>query len=281
MKMVRFLQLEEKKFLCVGLDSEFRQISQEIRKRHESVREAIVAFNTGIIWQTRDYVCAYMADQNFYLEMGVEGMMALRDTIKVVHTIAPKAPFILGCYGGGVSHSNVALARYAFDCLDADAVTLNPWFGEEAMKPLLNRREKGVIVTCRTSNYGAKEFQDLKLADHEDVPLFKTVAHRVSTYWNGNHNCALLMGPMGYGEIAKVREVADRLPLFVTGIGTQSKSQQIDEEDVQEIICNGINSDGFGIAICAARSVIFSANPHDEVVRLTNLINKCREKKVA
>ena len=263
--------------LCVGLDSRASLIPQKFKGEDDSDPWfAVEKFNRDRIWQTQDFVCAYMADHNFYLAGGME---TLRKTIQTAHCIAPKVPFILGSYGGGVRHSNDALAEYAFDYLNADAITINPWFGQEAFQPFLKRHGKGVIVTCRTSNYGATEFQDLELAKHDGVPLFKTVAHNVANYWNDNHNCGLLMGPMSYGELSKVREVADRLPIFVTGIGTQGNASVICEEDVKEIIVNGKNCEGIGVVVCSSRSVIFAAGergPFNEAERLHRLIVKYR-----
>ncbi|MDP3882702.1 MAG: orotidine-5'-phosphate decarboxylase [Candidatus Staskawiczbacteria bacterium] len=279
MEMLR-AQCKKGRGLCVGLDCDVDLIPKEFKEAHGSDLVGMVtAFARDRIWQTHEFACAYMADHNFYLEHGAGGLSALQQIIASVHTIAPGVPFILGSYAGGVYHSNVKLARYAFDTMHADGITVNPWFGQEALEPLLSRSEKGVFVVCRTSNYGAAEFQDLLLAKHDDVPLYKTVAFQVATYWNDRHNCALLMGPMAYGELAKVRDIVNHLPIFVTGIGSQGPSHKIEDEDVREIIVNGGNGKPHGSVVCSSRGVIFAPGirgPHDEAARLHGLIAKHR-----
>ncbi len=37
------------------------------------------------------------------------------------------------------------------------------YMGTDTLEPFLSRKDKGVIILCRTSNPGAKDIQDLKL----------------------------------------------------------------------------------------------------------------------
>jgi len=63
-----------------------------------------------------------------------------------------------------IGNTNVGYVQMAFDYLEADAITVHPYLGAEALAPFLERAEKGVIVLCRTSNKGAGEFQDLPIS---------------------------------------------------------------------------------------------------------------------
>ena len=79
-------------------------------------------------------------------------------------------------------------ARHAvalFDRLGADAVTVSPYVGSEALGPLLERADRFAYVLCRTSNPGAGEFQALVVeADPSDrrtgraAPLARRTARR-------------------------------------------------------------------------------------------------------
>jgi len=268
-------QWEDGKFLCVGMDSEFKRIPRVIKDADGKVNflETMVSFNTDILWQTCDLVCAYMINDAFYKAFGNDGLIAMQETIERIHQIAPKTPVLLNICAGDVGNSNLRTIEYVFGKLDADGVTINPYFGQEALQPFLDLREKGVVVLCRTSNLGAGEFQDV-ISQFDNVPLYRTVACRVSWYWNQNRNCALLMGLASHGEIGELREVIPDLPIFFTGIGPQSKTGNIEEDDVKEIVVNGKNKEGKGFIICSSRGVIFSANPHQEALRLHNLIHK-------
>ena len=271
-------QLGHGRFLCPTLDSRFAQIPAQFKEEcGGDPFETIVAFNRQIMWDTQSAACAWMADQNFYLEMGHEGLRALQKTIEVARTVANKVPFIVACYGGGVKHSAQALANYAYKYLEADAVVVDPWFGSEASEPLLCPQGKGVLVNARTSGPGRDELQEQLLANHEKVPLWKTAAHLASTLWNKNNNCGLYVGAAAYGEIRLMREVAPSMPIFVTGIGTQ-KAGLISAEDVEEVMVHGRNRQGTGAVICAARSLIFAPNVRAEAERLHRLIHECRAK---
>jgi hypothetical protein len=42
-----------------------------------------------------------------------------------------------------------------------DAVTVNPYMGEDSVRPFISRPQNAAVLLCRTSNPGAKDFQDL------------------------------------------------------------------------------------------------------------------------
>ena len=66
-------------------------------------------------------------------------------------------------------------AKEAFDRYGADAITVNPYMGMDALKPFLDRADKGVVVLCRTSNAGGKEIQELKVDGVEVYRLITEV----------------------------------------------------------------------------------------------------------
>ena len=69
---------------------------------------------------------------------------------------------------GDIGTTAARQAVALFDGLAADAVTVNPYLGEEAIAPLLERVDRFAYVLCRTSNPGAGELQALTVA--EDPP---------------------------------------------------------------------------------------------------------------
>jgi orotidine-5'-phosphate decarboxylase len=82
---------------------------------------------------------------------------------------------------------------------------------------------------------------------------------------------------MSHGELGRIRSIVDDIPIFVTSIGTQGKTGRIEDDDVREIIVNGRDSEGYGIAVCSSRAIIFSPNPQQEALRLHHLINRYRK----
>ncbi len=97
---------------------------------------------------------------------------------------------------------------------------------------------------CRTSNPGAKEFQD---------ELYLKVAKKVVQEWNQNNNCGLVVGATGMQELQKVREIAPNLPLLIPGVGTQGGL-------LTEVLRYGKDSSGGGLLINVSRSVIFASS---------------------
>ena len=75
---------KQKKYICVGLDSDFSKIPSVI-KREYSIEESIVEFNKAIIDATFDIVCAYKMQSSYYEAEGSKGIRALRKTVKYIH----------------------------------------------------------------------------------------------------------------------------------------------------------------------------------------------------
>src|SRR5439155_23693830 len=68
----------------------------------------------------------------------------------------------------------------------ADAMTVNPYLGRDAVEPFLASARKargGVFVLVRTSNPGAGQFQDL---DCGGMPLYEHVAEAVASWAREN-----------------------------------------------------------------------------------------------
>ena len=65
---------------------------------------------------------------------------------------------------GDIGTTAARQAVALFDALGADAVTVNPYLGGEAIAPLLERLDRFAYVLCRTSNPGAGELQALVVA---------------------------------------------------------------------------------------------------------------------
>ena len=209
-------QWQAKRFLCVGLDPDLEKIPSHISGN--SPRERIVAFNKAIVEATKDIAGFYKPNSAFYEVHGAEGWMALKETVEYIHGQAPDVPVILDAKRGDLENTNESYAKAIFDELNVDAVTIHPYIGAEAARPFLNRKDKGVIVLCRTSNPGAGEFQDLEV---DGTSLYLKVAKNVVSTWNANGNCALVVGATYPEEIEKVRAIAPDMPLLIPGTGTQ------------------------------------------------------------
>ncbi len=241
----------EGKFLCVGLDSDLAKIPESVQK--ENTRATIVAFNRAIVDATKDLVCAYKPNSAFYEAYGDEGVAALRETIQYIRDAAPEVPIILDAKRADILSTNELYARSAFDHLQADALTIQPYPGKAALQPFLDRKEKGIIVWCRTSNEGAGEFQDLKI---DGKPLYKVVAEHVAQEWNANGNCLIVVGATYPEELREVRAIVGEMPILIPGVGAQGG-------DIQKVTEAGRTANGKGLIVSASRSIIFASSGTD------------------
>lgn len=244
-------QWSNKKFLCVGLDSDYRKIPAQLQKL--PALEGIFRFNRAIVEATADFCCAYKPNSAFYEGHGSAGVEALIRTNKFIRENYPEHLLILDAKRADIGNTNLGYAQAAFEIFQAHAITVHPYLGGEALLPFLEDRKRGVFVLCHTSNPGAAEFQELKINGTE---LYKVVATRVSKEWNRNQNCGLVMGATFPEQLAEVRKVADDLPFLIPGIGAQGG-------DLERTVINGINRQGNGIIINASRSIIYASSGAD------------------
>lgn len=244
-------------FVCVGLDSEFGKIPEFAHRSGNecgvSVPNTVVAFNRAIVEATKDLVCAYKPNAAFYEAHGDEGIAALQRTIANIHSIAPDVPVILDAKRADIGNTNSGYVDAAFGFLQADAITVHPYLGAEALQPFLAQAEKGIIVLCRTSNPGAGEFQDLIV---NGEPLYRFVARRVTSEWNKNGNCALVVGATYPEELGEVRGIVGDMPILIPGIGAQGG-------DVEKTVTAGKDSRGQGMIINSSRGIIFASKGAD------------------
>lgn len=272
-------QWEKGNFVCVGLDSEFSKIPESARRsgneRDIDIANTIVAFNRAIVEATKDIVCVYKPNVAFYETHGSDGLNALHRTIVYIHYIAPDVPVILDAKRADIGNTNAGYVKAAFDFLQADAITVHPYLGREALQPFLDQKDKGIIVLCRTSNPGAGEFQDLRVSV-DGWKLYQLIAHYVARDWNKNSNCALVVGATYPEELEGVRQIVGDMPILIPGIGAQGG-------DVEKTVKAGKDSRGKGIIINSSRGIIFASNGPDfaeaarrETIKLRDLINQYR-----
>ncbi len=240
--------------LCVGLDSDINKIPKNYSQ---------FAFNKKIIDDTHDLVCAYKPNSAFYEARGEQGIKELKMTCDYLREKYPDIVLILDAKRADIGNTNNGYVSFIFDYLGADAVTLHPYLGREAIQPFLDRKEKGSIILCRTSNPGAGEFQD---------GLYKTVAEHVARDWNTNNNCGLVVGATCPRELKIVRRIVKNMPILIPGIGAQGG-------DIEMAVKLGTDNSGFGAIINVSRKLIFS---HDAIrsmaLTLKDSINRFRNK---
>jgi len=236
----------EDKFLCIGLDPVSSRLPYGV--------SSFFKFNKSIIDATHDHVLAYKPNSAFYEAEGAKGIEDLKKTVDYIKKNYPNIPVILDAKRADIGSTNDGYVKFVFDFLKADAVTVHPYLGKEAMEPFLKRKDKGVIVLARTSNPGAGEFQDIKNKSGE--PLYLTVAKRVANAWNENGNCLIVVGATYPKELTQIRGVVGDIPILIPGIGAQGG-------DVEITVKAGMDSRTWGMIIHSSRAIIFASSGKD------------------
>ena len=233
--------------LCVGLDSDLEKIPEHLRKKDKPLFE----FNKAVIESTADLVCAFKPQIAYYSASGSERELEM--TIEYIHQNHPEIPVILDAKRGDIGATARMYAKEAFDRYKADAVTVNPYMGSDTLEPFLERKEKGIIILCRTSNPGAKDIQDKKV---NGMMLYQLIASKAVDEWNFNNNVLLVVGATYPKELREIRSIVGDMPFLVPGIGVQGG-------DVQKAVSNGKDSKGTGMIINSSRGIIYASNGID------------------
>jgi orotidine-5'-phosphate decarboxylase len=230
--------------VCVGLDPDITKIPA----RFAASSQPILDFNKEIIDATHDLVCAYKPQIAFYSAVGAEKQLEL--TIAYIRERAPNAIVILDSKRGDVGNTATAYAAEAFDRYKADAVTINPYMGEDSVRPFIKDAAHAAVVLCRTSNSGARDFQDLLI---DGKPLYQHVAQRAASKWNELQNVLFVVGATYPEEMATLRNAHPEITFLVPGIGAQGG-------DLKATLDNGLDANKQGLLISSSRQIIFAGD---------------------
>lgn len=263
MTKLRNASRDNQSLLCIGLDPDPRLMPEV----------DVIQFNRDIIDATVDLVCAYKPNLAFYQALGIDGLVALEKTRQY---IPKQIPVIGDAKHGDIGNSAQQYAKAIFDAFGFDAVTVNPYLGQDSLKPFIDRHDKGVFILCKTSNAGAADFQDLRYLEPEaasPTPLFQLVALKARE-WNVQGNIGLVVGATHAEDLRTVRELCPEMVLLIPGIGAQGG-------DLAAAVRWGVDAQGGKAIICCSRQVLYASKGNDfataarrEALRIRDQINE-------
>ena len=239
--------------LCVGLDPDPAKFPDAF----VDDADALFSFCRDIVDATAEFACAFKP-QIAYFAARNGGETALQRLIAHVNGNFPDIPVILDAKRGDIGSTAEHYATEAFDRFGADAVTLNPYMGRDSAAPFLQRNDRGCIFLCHTSNPGARDFQELTVADGSGggEPLYQRIARTIASEWNTDGNCALVIGATFPEELKVIRSIVGDMPLLIPGIGAQGG-------DIEATVRNGRTADGTGLMINSSRSILYASQGAD------------------
>lgn len=201
--------------LCLGIDPDPDALPEGFPRDVAGVE----AFARLLIEAAAPFAAAVKPNLAFFEAFGSAGLAAFE---RVRAAVPSGVPVVIDAKRGDIGTTSARHAVALYDALGADAVTVSPYLGEEAIRPLLERLDRLAYVLCRTSNPGA-ELQGLRVAANEDAPvesLYARVARRVAT-WGPGGTVGLVVGATAPAELREIRAIAPGLPFLVPGVGAQ------------------------------------------------------------
>jgi orotidine-5'-phosphate decarboxylase len=261
----------EGRFVCLGLDPVPRNIPKYVWDQERGVAgDVVFRFLKDVVDATADVVAAYKPNLGFFEPLaGGAGFQVLERLIDYIHTNYRRIPVIVDGKRGDIGATSAAYAEALFGTLNADAITVSPYLGYEALKPFFENFHKGVFVLAKTSNPGAGEFQDLVLDN--GMQLYEYVARRVANEWNGNKNCGVVAGATHAIDLARIRSaVGNDVPILIPGVGKQGG-------DLAVCVRVGVNSKGGGILVNNSSAALYASAGRDFAEKCRDVVLKMHD----
>ncbi len=204
--------------LCVGVDPD----PEALPEGFPATLAGVERFARLIIEVTLPVAAAIKPNLAFFEAHGSAGLAALE---RIRSLVPSDVPFVADAKRGDIGSTAARHATALFEVLGADAITVSPYLGEEAIAPLLARADRYAYVLCRTSNPGASELQGLRVAGDPRSgapaePLWARVA-RLAGGWGPGGTVGLVVGATAAAELAAIRVLAPGLGFLVPGVGAQ------------------------------------------------------------
>lgn len=244
--------------LCVGLDPRVESLPKALRNRTDA--DAVRAFCWYVLERVAPFAGVVKPQSAFFELLGADGMEVQGDVLRRARELGYVT--ILDAKRGDIASTASAYADAAFGPIwDADALTINPYLGRDAVEPFLSAAKKaarGTFVLVRTSNPGAGLFQNLVC---DGKPLYRHVADEV-VKWNASTigTCGLgdvgaVVGATHPRELIELRAAMPDVWLLVPGYGAQGGTAA----DVKA----AYRADGLGAIVNSSRGVTFPFHPDD------------------
>jgi orotidine-5'-phosphate decarboxylase len=210
--------------IVIGLDPRLDALPAAVRGN--SPVERIVAFYRQSLPAIARHAPCVKPNVAFFECFGSAGYRAYEETCALARQ---HGLLVLGdIKRGDIGSTAEAYAEGHFAI--ADAVTLHPYLGLDSVQPFLKHcgaganGGKAVFVLVRTSNPGAKDFQDLRVGNE---PLCDVVARAVTTWGkdlpqsHGYAPVGAVVGATWPQELARLRVLLPNAWLLLPGVGAQ------------------------------------------------------------
>lgn len=251
----------------VGLDPRLDKLPEPFRteaaKSPEAAAQALIAYHRSLLEVIAPHVPIIKPQSAFFEQLGAPGFAALADAVAYAKELGLLV--LMDAKRGDIGSTSEAYAstfleggwNNAFPA--ADALTINPYLGEDACAPFLEAADRagaGLFFLVKTSNPGAGCFQD-----HGEPPLADIVAGKVAE-WGASRigacgwsSVGAVVGATRPEELAHFRAFMPKATLLLPGFGFQGGSA----DGLESAFDHG----GRGAVVNASRSILFAFERED------------------
>jgi len=208
--------------LCLGIDPDPANMPEGFGDDVASIER----FAALVLDAALPFAACVKPNLAFFEAYGAAGWAALE---RVRARIPADVPVIADAKRGDIGSTTARQVVGYFDALGVDAVTINPYLGEESLMGYLERLDRFAYVLCRTSNPGALDVQGQQLTPRGPAairgaapaePVWARIARDAST-WGPGGTVGLVVGATAPEELAAVRAITPGTAFLVPGVGAQ------------------------------------------------------------
>jgi orotidine-5'-phosphate decarboxylase len=196
--------------LCVGIDPHPHRLPDGLAPSVDGVER----FARELIAATAEHATAVKLNVAFFEAFGAAGWAALE---RVRHDVPDDVVCILDAKRGDIGSTAERYAAGLFGHLEADAVTLSPYLGEDAIEPFLGYPDRLVYLLARTSNPSGDRIQGLATPRG---PVHEVVAHWAAGRWMDGR-VGLVVGATAPNDLEGLRALVPGPAFLVPGVGAQ------------------------------------------------------------
>lgn len=196
--------------LCVGVDPRPDALPEGIPPDAGGIE----TLARGVVEAAADHAVAMKLNTAYFEAFGSAGWAALERTRAA---IPADVVVIVDAKRGDIGPTAERYAEALFGRLAADAVTLQPYLGEDAVEPFLAYPGRIVYLLARTTNPSAGQIQDLPV---DGSPLSTAVARWAAARWPDGR-VGLVAGATDADQLRDLRAEVPGLGFLVPGIGAQ------------------------------------------------------------
>ena len=251
---------ESESRICVGLDPHlhlipdfiFEEVENKVDDSEKAKALAVLNFNKKIIDEISKYTAIVKPQIAFYEKMGLAGLKTLDKTIAYAKNKGLLV--LLDAKRNDIGSTAQAYSEAYLKNKNIDAITINPYFGFDGIKPFLNYKDKGAFALVRTSNESAVDVQDIESKDGKK--MYEKIGELVKDWGKdylgkcGYSNLGAVIGATYPKELKDLRSLLPETFFLIPGYGAQGGGA--------EDVVHGFDKDGSGAIINSSRGIIFA-----------------------